>query len=74
VGLRITIDGVVACTIDETPASTNTAGGVFAGCFPASDALAISFGLSMFSKSLRVEVRASDANTAVRYNVIYAGS
>ena len=74
VGLRVTLDGVVACTIDETPASTNTLSGVFAGCYPFNDGSGVSFGWALFSSSMKIEVRSSDTNTAVRYAAAYSGN
>jgi hypothetical protein len=73
VGIRITIDGVVAVQYDEPSATANTTIGAFAGCF-LSAAAGVLNGFSVFQKSLRVEVRASDTNTAVRHQIIYAGS
>lgn len=69
-GCRVTIDGVVACTIDGASAGGFANGGVSVGTPIISGSNTPGEVFAPF-KTLLVEVRASDTNTAVRFGVNY---
>jgi hypothetical protein len=70
VGCRVTIDGALVCTIDESTANANSNGGVSVGSAVVGVSDSPAPVLAPF-KTLLVEVRASDTNTAVRHGVNY---
>lgn len=69
VGCRVTIDDVVVCTVDETTANTFTNTGVVVGGACAGST-SIPEVFAPF-KTLLIEVRSSDATSAVRYLANY---
>lgn len=71
VGIRVTIDGTVVASVDESVASTQPSAGVIAGFNNNSiSGGPLIGGLARFNNNLRVEVRSDISTSEPRYSAI----